>query len=150
MVTHARVELPNECCGILAGLLEIADESERPRIGRVLRRYPLRNEAESPIEYLSEPMSLFAADRDMRRQGTEVLAIYHSHPTSHPVPSRKDIERNNHGSEVVHIIISLAGDEPEFRAWWLSPDSFREADWELIDCAPEHLSHDANADHPND
>ena len=45
----------------------------------------------------------------MRVRGLEMLAVYHSHPTSRPVPSRTDLER--HGMEnVVCMIVSLAVD----------------------------------------
>ena len=148
MVAHARAELPNECCGLLAGRLPEADSSvPSPLVGEgqgggsptktdtalVVRRYPLTNQAGSPIEYLSDPNSLFTAHRDMRRLGLDVLAIYHSHPTSEPIPSRKDIERNNYGAEVLHLIISLSGAEPRIRGWRLSPDAYAETDWTVIE-----------------
>ena len=41
----------------------------------------------------------------MRTNGTELLAIYHSHPTSEPVPSRRDVEENTYGESVVHLIV---------------------------------------------
>ena len=129
MVAHARAELPNECCGLLAGSLpEVTSET-----AVVVRRFPLTNQAGSPTEYLSEAESLFAAHRDMRGLGLEVLSIYHSHPTSEPIPSQKDIERNNYGAEVVHLIISLSRAEPRIRAWRLSPDAYAEADWTVIE-----------------
>src|SRR5947209_1384872 len=87
MLAQALSERPNECCGLLAGVVEGG-------VGRVSRRYPLVNEAASPVEYLSEPRSLFEAHRDMWKSGLDVLAVYHSHPTSAAVPSRKDVERN--------------------------------------------------------
>src|SRR5262245_30819973 len=96
MLAQALSESPNECCGLLAG-----------REGGVTHRYPLRNALASPVRYESDPRDLLAADKDMRQQGTELLAIYHSHPTSEPVPSRTDLERNFYGSEVVHLIISI-------------------------------------------
>jgi [CysO sulfur-carrier protein]-S-L-cysteine hydrolase len=149
MVAHARAELPNECCGLLAGRLPQAGSSvppplvdvgegqgggsPKPNTALVIRRYPLTNQAGSPTEYLSDPDALFAAHRGMRRLGLDVLAIYHSHPTSEPIPSRKDIERNNYGAEVVHLIISLARAEPQIRAWHLSPDSYAAADWTVIE-----------------
>jgi proteasome lid subunit RPN8/RPN11 len=102
----------------------------------VVRRYPLTNQAGSPTEYLSDPDSLFMAYRDMHRLGLDVLAIYHSHPTAEPIPSRKDIERNNYGAEVVHLIISLSAAEPRIRAWRLSPDAYAETDWTVIEPSP--------------
>ena len=125
MILQAIAELPNECCGLLAGRIDNG-------IGRVARRYPLINEAASPREYLSESRSLFAAHRDMHQRSLEVLAIYHSHPTSEPVPSRTDLERN-YSAEVVNLIISLKDGEPKVRGWWLTESAYREAEWELVE-----------------
>lgn len=130
MIAQARDELPNECCGLLAGRLLPAPAG--PARGRVSRRYPLVNAAASPREYLSEPHSLLAAVKDCRARGLEILAVYHSHPTSGPAPSRTDLERNGWPG-VAHVIISLAGTEPEVRAWWLTAETFSEAVWSCRD-----------------
>src|SRR5687768_7881777 len=66
MIQHAQSELPNECCGVLAGVRE-------EDVLRVLKCYPLVNEAASPTEYLSEPKSMFAADKDMRQLGYDIV-----------------------------------------------------------------------------
>jgi proteasome lid subunit RPN8/RPN11 len=125
MIAHAQAELPNECCGLLAGTVG-ADG-----IARIERRYPLVNVLASPTEYESDPRSMFDAVRDMRQRGIDVVAVYHSHPTSAPVPSRKDRERNYLG-EVVHFIVGLGGEAPEVRGWWLGAEDQREAAWEIV------------------
>jgi proteasome lid subunit RPN8/RPN11 len=129
IVLQAKAELPNECCGLLAGHLQ---NTERTSVGRVLRRFPLVNAAASPREFDSEPCSMLAAHKEMRKENLEILAIYHSHPTSPPVPSRTDLQRNNHGDSVVNLIVSLETDVPEIRAWWLGPDEYQEADVEWV------------------
>src|SRR6516164_9346730 len=48
MLAHALVELPAECCGLLAGRVEGG-------VGVVTDRYPLVNELASATEYVSEP-----------------------------------------------------------------------------------------------
>ena len=80
---------------------------------------------------IDEQQRMLAADRDMRSNNFEMLAIYHSHPTTHPVPSAKDRERS-YSSNVVNVIISLKGDPPEVRAWWITEADHREAEWKLI------------------
>lgn len=125
MVEHAQTELPNECCGLLAG----------ERDGEALRAlvwYPLVNEAASPIEYRSEPRSMFLADREMRKSNYEVVAIYHSHPTSEPIPSRTDLQRN-YSPNVVNLIIGLNGADPLVRGWWLTENAFEEAAWVIVE-----------------
>ncbi|MHB1424564.1 MAG: M67 family metallopeptidase [Gemmataceae bacterium] len=122
MIWHALAEAPLECCGLLAGFVR-ADG-----VGEVRLRYPLVNAAASAVEFESEPRSHLSADRDMRRQGLEVLAVYHSHPTSEPAPSRKDLERNN-WPQAVSLIVSLTTTPPTVRGWWLSAEAYREAEW---------------------
>jgi proteasome lid subunit RPN8/RPN11 len=125
MFAQARAELPNECCGLLAG--PIGPDG----VGRVVCRYALKNAAASPVEYLSDPLDMFAADRDMRRLGIDILAVYHSHPTSEPLPSKADRERN-YSSEIVNLIISLKSGSPVMRGWWLTADTATEAVWEVV------------------
>jgi proteasome lid subunit RPN8/RPN11 len=126
MIEQARREQPNECVGLLAGRLE-----NLPWV-QVIKRYPLVNELASPVEFLATPESLFQAVRDMRQEGLEIVGIYHSHPTSEPVPSKKDRERS-YGPEVVNFIISLKNPEPIVRGWWLQEDSHLEAQWEVVE-----------------
>jgi proteasome lid subunit RPN8/RPN11 len=124
LFAQAQAELPNECCGVLAGRIEPEG------IGRVVRCYPLRNAAASPVEYLSDAQDMFAAVRDMHRCGIDILAVYHSHPTTPAVPSRADRERN-YSPEVVNLIISLQDGTPTMRGWRLTADSATETGWEV-------------------
>jgi [CysO sulfur-carrier protein]-S-L-cysteine hydrolase len=134
LIAQALAEQPLECCGLLAGVREQAKAGEKAGepVGRVVRRYPLVNAAASPREFLSDARSLFDAHKDMRRRELDVLAVYHSHPTSPPIPSRTDLERNGMGSEVMCLIVSLAASPPLVRAWWLLETEYREAAWVVI------------------
>ena len=123
MVEHAQKEKPNECCGLLAGVRD-------GDVLRVLAWHPLVNEANSEREYQSEPHSMLQATKSMRAAGHEILAIYHSHPTSAPIPSRTDRERN-YSVDVVNFIIGLSEPEPTVRGWWLTAEAYEEARWEV-------------------
>jgi proteasome lid subunit RPN8/RPN11 len=125
MIAQAVSEQPNECCGLLAGTI-------KDGVGVVVERYPLVNAAANPRLFASEPRSMFAAVRDMNNRGLEILVVYHSHPTSAPIPSRTDLERN-FSPDVVNLIVSLHGTQPEVCAWWLSDEDFRPAEWEVVD-----------------
>ena len=118
VVAHARAALPNECVGFLAGTLAGG-------VGTATQCLPLVNELASPTAFLTEPRSVLAAFRAMRAAGTELLAVYHSHPTSPPVPSRRDVAENTYGPGYPWVIVGLAGGEPEVRAWWLGESDFR-------------------------
>jgi proteasome lid subunit RPN8/RPN11 len=123
MLAQAEAELPNECCGLLAGRIVGDDE------GRVEERYPLFNKLASPVEFFADGPDLFGAHQEMRRRGIDVLAVYHSHPSSDPIPSRKDLERN--WLEVLCVIVSLTARPPLVRAWWLGESDYQEADWTM-------------------
>jgi proteasome lid subunit RPN8/RPN11 len=129
MVAQALAEKPLECCGLLAGVIEEG-------VGRVVKGHPLVNALASPIEYLWEGKSTLAAMRELTDSGHEVLAAYHSHPSSAPIPSRKDLAQNWEAREflgdVVHLIVSLVESPPLVRAWWLGETEYREADWEVV------------------
>jgi len=129
MLDHALAERPNECCGLLAGRV-IEDVAE------VVQCYPLVNELRSPIEFQSEPRSMFAAVKDMRPRGIEMLAIYHSHPSSEPLPSKKDLERN-WAPGVMHLIVGLAESTPNVRAWWLLEEGYLAAAFEVVNELPQ-------------
>ena len=124
MVAQAVAEMPQECCGLLAG---------QALLGRVSKRYPLVNGAASPVLYEADAQGLLWAFKDMRALGLDLLAIYHSHPTSDSLPSATDLLRNSYGAEVVHLIVSLKGDAPWMRGWHLEEKGYREAAWECCD-----------------
>jgi len=108
---HADAERPLECCGMLAGVG-----------GTVSKHFPIRNDAASPVAYETNARDMLMAQKAMRAEGLEPLAIYHSHPHSKPVPSRADLERNTWGESVAHVIIGMN----DIRAWWLLPDRYEE------------------------
>ena len=122
MLAHAVAELPNECCGLLAGQM-------KQGVGHVTLQLPLVNAVASPREFTADPTSLLAADKAMRSAGVEMLAIYHSHPTSEAIPSKTDLARNYHGDNMMNLIISLKSSQTEVRAWWLTATDYVPAEW---------------------
>jgi len=126
MLAHAIGELPNECCGLLVGTI-----NDEGTVGEVTHRYPLVNALQSATEFLSEPKNMFAAQKDMRSRGIKELAVYHSHPSTAPTPSKRDLERN-YAISVMNLIIGFAGGSPEVRGWWLTDESFYEGEWEVV------------------
>ena len=125
MLDHCRREAPRECCGLLAGVA--------PGVSAI---YPLRNAAESTeTRYDADPKDLIAAVQDLRARGTEMLAIYHSHPKWPAVPSRADLDLNFYGP-LPRIIVSLLDPEPVVRAWRLGPEAYEELPWGVAPVEP--------------
>ena len=114
IIEHARSELPAECCGLLAG--------QRSMVTRCFR---LGNELASPVAYRADARDLFFAFREMRDKHLDLVAIYHSHPTSPARPSRVDLSQNYY-EETPHVIVSLAGAAPDVKAFRLAGDGFVE------------------------
>jgi len=125
ILTHASQSDPAECCGLIGGAA-----------GRVTSIYPLENvAADTNISYEAAPEDLFAAQRQMRERGEELLAIYHSHPRSaEPAPSETDV-RLAYYPQAVYFIIGLAGPQPVARAFRISErdESWEEVEYVIVD-----------------
>ena len=120
MVAQAQATLPEECVGLLAGTRE----------GLVTHHFPLVNALAHPCRFESEPRSMFLAEKIRRQEGLEILAVYHSHPTSPPVPSRHDLS-GHYSPDVQSVIISFMDTVPEVRSYWLKDDGYEAAFWRL-------------------
>jgi len=127
MLAQARAELPNECCGMFGGTLIDG-------VGRVESIYPLVNALASPVDFLTEGLGMFWAEKAMRMRKQQPLAFYHSHPTAPPMPSRKDLAQH-YSENVIDLIISMLPSEPDVRGWWLKPDSYEPAEWSCVEDA---------------
>ena len=97
---HARAEEPNEACGLVA-----------LRDGAAERYIPGRNAAGSPyrFELETELENWFLED-----EGYE-LAVFHSHISSPPRPSRTDVENIGLWEGRPYLILSLR--TGELAAW---------------------------------
>ena len=108
LVAHARDEEPNEACGLL--VLE----------GGVATRYERgRNAAASPyrFELDIDPEVWFLED-----DGVE-LAVFHSHPSSPPRPSRTDVENIGLWQGKPYVIYSVR--EDALGAWTIADGSIQ-------------------------
>ncbi|MEK7851625.1 MAG: M67 family metallopeptidase [Deltaproteobacteria bacterium] len=95
MLAHAKKGYPYEVCGLMAG-----------KDGVVTRVFRMTNIDKSSISYMMDPTEQFSALKDMRVEGLELMAIYHSHPTSPAYPSQTDVQLAFY-PEASYIIISL-------------------------------------------
>lgn len=96
ILTQAQHSPEAEICGLIA--------SKR---GQASRCYPVSNSAPHPARrYQMEPKAQIEAMRQMRENGEELIAIYHSHPHTPATPSTIDIEEASY-PDAVYLIISL-------------------------------------------
>src|SRR5512133_1335948 len=105
IISHAGNDLPNEACGYLAG-----------KENTILFSYQLRNTDQSPEHYSFDPSEQFHVLRETRSNGLQIIACYHSHPSTPARPSEEDINLA-YDPDLRYIIISLAGEEPVVNAF---------------------------------
>jgi proteasome lid subunit RPN8/RPN11 len=70
------------------------------------------------------PEEVLAAFQDMATHGWRLGAIAHSHPRGPATPSPTDL-REAFYPEALMVIVSLAGPQPQPRAWWIGDDNGR-------------------------
>lgn len=98
---HAVAELPNEACGLIA-----------LRDGAAERYLPGKNGAASPYRFHlvpGDPEDFFLEDEGYQ------LAVFHSHPSSPPRPSRTDVENIGLWEGRPYVVYSVSRDE--LAAW---------------------------------
>ncbi len=110
MYTHLLEDLPNEACGLLAFEGDVPVSLTRGT-----------NVLASPTRYRMSDIEVVNAIEEMDRRGWWLGAIYHSHPSSSAVPSDTDLAEANWPGALM-LIVSLALDEPELRAYRVSED----------------------------
>ena len=114
IVAHARAGLPNEACGILAGL-----------DGRVERFFPAESDQPSPYYYRIESRDQIRIMNAIDDAGLDLLGIYHSHTSSPAYPSRTDAEQA-FWPDAVYVIVSLAGPDADVRGYRIHDMSITE------------------------
>ena len=99
ILKHCKDGLPNESCGLLAGTVE-------GEVKTVTKIYLLTNIDASNEHFSMDPKEQFAALKDARANGVEIIGNFHSHPESPSRPSEED-KRLAYDSKVNYLILSL-------------------------------------------
>jgi [CysO sulfur-carrier protein]-S-L-cysteine hydrolase len=116
MVAHALEDAPNECCGMIAS-----------RNGDAVALHRATNAAHSPLRYEIDGAEQYRIQMEIDDAGLELGAIYHSHTRSDPYPSQTDINLAFY-PEALYVIVGVAGDEPEVRAYTIREGRVAEAE----------------------
>ena len=117
IASHAREDLPNECCGMVGGT---GDEARTV--------YRAENAEASPLRYSIDAAEQFRLMRAIEDAGEELLAIYHSHTKSAAYPSQTDVNLAG-WPDAVYLIASLAGPRaPELKGFWIRDGKISEAE----------------------
>ena len=117
MIAHAKADVPNECCGIIAGV-----------DGRATKLYRAINAEASPYRYSVDPKDLLRIHKVVDANGWDFLVIYHSHTHTEAYPSPTDI-RLAAWPEAYYALVSLMDDnDPVVRAFRIVDGTVSEED----------------------
>lgn len=118
IVKYAKENLPNEACGLLAGIKESISENLSEKISDnfgsvpegnkavVKKVYLLTNADKSPEHFSMLQNEQFDAIKDIRKKGLILIGNFHSHPYSPSRPSDEDI-RLAFDPDLSYLILSL-------------------------------------------
>jgi proteasome lid subunit RPN8/RPN11 len=111
LLDHARSEVPNEACGLLAG--DLAS-------GRATTFHPARNTEASPLRYNVHPDDLVRIIFGIEDAGEDLVGIFHSHTHTPAVPSATDL-RTAQYPDAFYVLATLSDPDAEpgdaLRAW---------------------------------
>ena len=124
LLRHARAEVPNEACGLLAGDLAA---------GTASAYHPARNADASPYVYTVHPDDLVRIVLGIEDAGHDLVAIFHSHTHTPAVPSPTD--RRQARYPVIYLLATLSDPDATLaesvRAWRIEDGQSREVALEL-------------------
>ncbi|HEX4626882.1 MAG TPA: M67 family metallopeptidase [Solirubrobacteraceae bacterium] len=120
MVAHAREEAPNECCGLVAS-----------SNGDAQRVYRAANAERSPVKYVVDPRDQIRIQNEIDDHGWELGAIYHSHTRTEPFPSQTDINLARNWPDPLYVIVGVAGEPPDVRAFRIVDGQVSETELEV-------------------
>lgn len=85
MLAHAEATFPKECCGVLLGSQQQVQEA-----------VPLPNVYTGPQEdfFVMDPKDLVRSDERARKNGLEIVGVFHSHPDCDAYFSKRDLEHS--------------------------------------------------------
>lgn len=114
---HGEETYPEECCGFLIGRL-------RDGANEVLsaRQAVNRNERRREDRFVIAPEDYLEADRAARREGLDVVGMYHSHPDHPARPSQTDLEQATFPGYSYVIVSVQDGTSSGITAWSLAED----------------------------
>lgn len=120
MLEHVDAHVPLEACGLLAG--------KDDRVEKVIL---IRNQAQSPLQFVMDPYEQLRAFEWIDSSGLELLGIFHSHPAGPETPSLTDIAEAAY--EVVHLIWSRNQNGWKARGFWIEDRLATEVSLQILD-----------------
>ena len=120
MIEHAKVENPNEACGLLAG-----------KDGRVVKLYRCQSSEKSPYRYVIDPKEQLRAMREIEEQHWDLFGIYHSHTFTPAYPSMTDVQLAFYPDALYFIVSLMDPERPAIRAFRITDGKVTEEELKI-------------------
>lgn len=85
----------------------------------------MTNIEKSPVSYFMDSKEQFKVMKDIRENNLEMVAIFHSHPSSPAYPSAKDLNLAFY-EDSIYIIVSLIEKEPVVKGYLMREGKIEE------------------------
>ena len=116
--TEGKNAYPNECCGVLMGVIDGEGVKAAKRAEPI---HNARDDGEQYHRFLITPEDMLRAERTARMSGLDVVGFYHSHPDHPAVPS--DYDKDHALPFYSYVIVSVRqGAAEETASWELTAD----------------------------
>ncbi len=113
MIEYVDRHMPLEACGLLAG-----------KDSRVEKVIEVKNQIQSPVRYVMEPIEQLNAFEWIDSNGLELLGIFHSHPSGPETVSPTDIAEAAYA--VVYVILARVEGMWRARGFRIELGAYRE------------------------
>ncbi len=120
MVDIGRQKFPLEICGFLIGTgFFIKDWIE------------LENTSAKPYTFHVKQEAVDCALAEVVKRESEVIAIFHTHPTTNPIPSTQDIYHHP-DKKLLMAILSYKNKEPILKCYRINENSYTEVPFFIV------------------
>ncbi|WP_174615531.1 Mov34/MPN/PAD-1 family protein [Virgibacillus ihumii] len=119
MLEHGRWNLPNEACGLLAG-----------NDHHVHSIWQLKNEWKSVKRFFVSKDNVDETIKKIEYRKEQVIAVYHTHPVSAPVPSFYDIAHHP-DANIKMMIISYKKNPPSAKCYTIQNSDCEECPFSI-------------------
>ena len=113
-------EFPNEACGYLAG-----------KNGLVVKRIAMTNIDKNPEHFSFDPKEQFAAYNEAKKEGLQLISVYHTHPETPARPSDEDIKLAV-DPDIIYLIASLIKGEEAIKAFKIKAGNVSNVELEVL------------------
>ena len=112
MLSHAELEYPRECCGVLYG----STGTDGKLVISVYESAPNECEEDRDCRFCLDPVELYKSEREFQKRGLEIMGLFHSHPDAPAAPSEEDERYIIPG--LLYLIAGVEdGRSVEIRSW---------------------------------